>query len=150
VTNVRPGRLEDMEGLLAIEEESRRSGTSPWFVLDEDFFSRKMAQGELLVDEDVTGYLAWTRIWRLPWVEFVRVREATRRKGIGKALMRGLEDQLRAAGGYMVMSSSASTDGDAIAWHRAIGFVDGGRIEWRAWRGAPPEVLHYKELSAGN
>jgi GNAT superfamily N-acetyltransferase len=135
-----------MEGLLAIEEESRRSGTPSWFVLDDAFFSRKIAHDEILVDDDVTGYLTWTLIWRLPWIEFVRVREGERRRGVGAALVRALEDRLRAAGGYMLMSSSASTDPDAIAWHRAIGFGDGGRIEWRAWRGAPPEVLHYKEL----
>jgi len=61
-------------------------------------------------------------------------------------LVRALEDRLRAADGWMLLSSSASTDKDAIKWHRAIGFKDGGRIEWGMWKSAPPEVLHYREL----
>src|SRR5205085_399411 len=67
-------------------------------------------------------------------------------KGVGRALVSGLEDRLRAADGWMLVSWSSGNDKDAIAWHRAIGFEDGGRIEWKMWRGAPPEVLHYKEL----
>ena len=138
-----------MEGLLAIEDESRRGGTAAWAVLDEAFFARKIAHDEILVaiGDGVLGYLAWTRLWRLPWIEFVRVLEENRREGVGTALARALEDDLRAGGGHVLVSSSTGTDEDAIEWHRAMGYADGGRIEWRIWgRGIPREVLHYKEL----
>lgn len=148
MTEVRPAVAGDIPGLLAIEDEFRTNGTPDWFLFDDAWFDRKLQRDELLVADDggIVGYVMWTRIWRMPWIEFVRVLKDRRRKGVGRALISGLEDRLRAAGGWMLVSSSSGNDTDAIAWHRAIGFEDGGRIEWRIWRGAPPEVLHYKEL----
>ena len=148
MTAVRPAVAADVAGLLAIEDEFRTAGTPEWFLMDDTWFARKMEREELLVaDEDgIVGYLMWTTLWRLPWIEFARVLIDHRRTGVGRALVRDLEDRVRAAGGWMLLSSSTGTDKDAIAWHRAIGFKDGGRIEWRMWRSAPPEVLHYKEL----
>jgi len=148
MTVVRPAVTADLPGLLAVEEEFRAAGTSEWFLFDDAWFESKLERDELLVaDHDgIVGYIMWTRIWRMPWIEFVRVLIDKRRQGVGRALVAGLEDRLRAAGGWMLVSSSSGNDKDAIAWHRAIGFADGGRIEWKIWRGAPPEVLHYKEL----
>lgn len=145
---VRPAVAADIPGLLAIEDEFRATGTPDFFLFDDAWFERKLERDELLVaDADgIVGYLMWTKIWRLPWVEFVRVLIDKRRQGVGRALVSGLEDRLRAAGGWMLVSSSSGNDSDAIAWHRAIGFADGGRIQWKMWRSAPPEVLHYKEL----
>ena len=148
MTVVRPAVTADLPGLLAVEEEFRAAGTSEWFLFDDAWFESKLERDELLVaaDDGIVGYIMWTRIWRMPWIEFVRVLIDKRRQGVGRALVAGLEDRLRAAGGWMLVSSSSGNDKDAIAWHRAIGFADGGRIEWKIWRGAPPEVLHYKEL----
>jgi len=148
MTTVRPAVAADIPGLLAIEDEFRRTGTPDWFLMDDAAFERKIQRDELLLADDagVVAYLMWTSIWRLPWIEFVRVLIDHRRQGVGRSLVSGLEDRLRAAGGWALLSSSSGNDKDAIAWHRAIGFADGGRIEWKMWRGAPPEVLHYKEL----
>ncbi len=149
MTHVRPAVAADIPGLLAIEDEFRTAGTPDWFLFDDAWFESKMKRDELLVadDDGIVGYMMWTRIWRMPWVEFVRVLQGRRRKGVGRALMDGLEDSLRAAGGWLLVSSSSGTDTDAIAWHRAIGFKDGGRIQWKMFGGrAPAEVLHFKEL----
>jgi len=148
MTHVRLAVAADIPGLLAIEDEFRTAGTPDWFLFDNAWFERKLERDELLVAEDeaIVGYLMWTKIWRMPWIEFVRVLIDNRRQGVGRALVTGLEDRLRAADAWMLISSSSGNDTDAIAWHRAIGFEDGGRIEWKMWRGAPPEVLHYKEL----
>ena len=148
MTDVRPAVTADIQGLLAFDDEFRRTGTPDYFLFDEAWFQKKIDRDELLVadDDGIVGYLMWTRIWRMPWIEFVRVLNDRRRQGVGRALVSGLEDRLRAAGGWMLVSSSSGNDTDAIAWHRAIGFGDGGRIEWGMWKGAPPEVLHYKEL----
>jgi len=139
-----------MIGLLSVEDEFREAGTPPFFLFGDDWFERKILRDELLVadDDEIIGYLTWSSLWRLPWIEFARVRKARRREGVGRSLVGALEDRLRAAGGWMLISSSTGTDKDAIAWHRAIGFKDGGRIEWGIWKGAPPEALHYKELQA--
>jgi ribosomal protein S18 acetylase RimI-like enzyme len=148
MTTARLANKADIPGLLAIEDEFQRTGTAAWAVMDEVWLTRKIEQAEILVaaDDNVVAYLAWTTIWRLPWIEFVRVLAARRRQGIGRQLVQTLEDRLRATGGFALVSSSAGTDEDAIAWHRAVGFKDGGRIEWKMWSGMPPEVLHYKQL----
>ena len=149
MTTVRAGVPGDVPGLLAVEDEFRGAGTPEYFLMDDAWFETKIQRQELLVAEDdaIVGYIMWTKIWRLPWIEFVRVLIDRRREGVGRSLVEGLGDRLRAAGGWMLVSSSTGTDKDAIAWHRAIGFKDGGRIEWRMFGGrAPAEVLHYKEL----
>jgi ribosomal protein S18 acetylase RimI-like enzyme len=150
VTVVRPAAVADMIGLLAIEDEFREAGTPEFFLFDDSWFERKIFRDEILVadDDEIIGYLTWTSLWRLPWIEFARVVAARRREGVGRSMVSALEERLRAAGGWMLISSSTGTDKDAIAWHRAIGFKDGGRIEWGIWKGAPPEALHYKELQA--
>ena len=148
MTTVRPAEKADIAGLLVVEDEFRNAGTPDYFLFDDAWFEKKLERDELLVadDDGIVGYIMWTKIWRMPWIEFVRVLTDERRKGVGRALVADLEDRLRAAGGWMLVSSSSGNDKDAIAWHRAIGFADGGRIEWKMWPGAPPEVLHYKEL----
>jgi len=148
VTTVRLGEPGDIAGLLEVEEEFRRTGTAAWSLMDEASFVRKIDRGEILIasGDRIVGYLMWTTLWRIPWIEFVRVLESRRKEGIGRRLAAALEERLRDDGGYMLLSSSSGTDDAAIAWHRAVGFADGGRIEWRMWPGAPPEVLHYKEL----
>ena len=146
--DVRPAVTGDLPGLLAIEDEFRNNGTPEYFLFDDAWFHRKMDRDELLVAEadGIVGYMMWTTIWRIPWIEFVRVLTDRRRSGAGRSLVASLEDRLRAAGSWLLLSSSSGNDTDAIAWHRAIGFKDGGRIEWRLWGKVPPEVLHYKEL----
>ena len=137
-----------MIGLLSVEDEFRKAGTPEFFLFDDDWFERKILRDEILVADydEIIGYLTWSSLWRLPWIEFARVKNDRRREGVGRSMVSALEDRLRAAGGWWLVSSSSSNDRDAIAWHRAIGFKDGGRIEWKMFRGAPPEVLHYKEL----
>jgi L-amino acid N-acyltransferase YncA len=149
MTTVRPAVSGDMPGLLAIEEEFRGTGTPEYFLFDDAWFTRKIEREELLVadNDGIVGYVMWTSIWRAPWIEFIRVLKDRRREGAGRALVAGLEDRLRAAGGWLLISSSAGTDKDAIAWHRAVGFKDGGRIQWAMFGGrAPEEVLHFKNL----
>src|SRR5438270_10028417 len=142
MTAVRPAVAADIPGLLAIDDEFRTTGTPDWFLFDDAWFERKLERDELLVaeDEGIVGYLMWTKIWRMPWVEFVRVLVEHRRQGVGRALVNDLEDRLRAAGGWMLVSSSSGNDKGGIAWHRGLGFEDGGRIQWKMWRGSPTQV----------
>jgi GNAT superfamily N-acetyltransferase len=149
VITVRPASEADIAGLLAVEDEFASGGMASWQIMDEAFFKRKIAREELLVgldDETVVAWLCWTTLWRLPWIEFVRVMVAHRRQGFGRKLVQFLEDKMREANAWMLLSSSSGAEKDAIAWHRAIGFEDGGRIDWAMFPGAPPEVLHFRRL----
>src|SRR5689334_1717558 len=102
MTMVRPAVPGDVAGLLAIEDEFRGAGTPEYFLMDDAWFGTKIEREELLVadDDSIIGYIMWTRIWRLPWIEFVRVLIDRRREGVGRSLVTSLEDRLRAAGGW--------------------------------------------------
>ncbi|MFN2614466.1 MAG: N-acetyltransferase family protein [Actinomycetota bacterium] len=143
---VRLATTTDIDELLDIEEEFRAAGTPSWSIMDRAWFERKISHEEILVPDDVSGYLTWTTLWRMPWIEFVRVRAARRRQGIGAVMVRALEDRLRERGGWFLVSSTSEGEDASIAWHTAIGFGDGGRVRWDMWPGAPDEVLLYKKL----
>lgn len=148
MTTIRAGEPADVPALLEIEAEFRRAGLAEWAVMDAAWFERKIRNDEILVavDDTLVAYLTWTILWRLPWIEFVRVQATRRREGIGTALVRALEERMRAADGYILVSSTTGGEEAPLAWHHAIGFEDGGRIEWGMWPGAPDEVLLYKRL----
>ena len=61
----------DIVGLLAVEDEFRVAGTPEWFLMGDAWFQRKIDRDELLIadDDGIVGYLMWTSLWRLPWIE---------------------------------------------------------------------------------
>lgn len=145
--SIRPAAPADINGLLAIEETFRAEGTSPWQVLDRYTFERKTAHGEVLVaaiDDAVIGYLTWTYLWSYPWIEYVRVLQAHRRRGVGRALEETLEQRLRADGFSHLYSSRTGDEEGSVAFHRALGFRQCGRIRW-IWP-TPDEIVMIKGL----
>lgn len=147
--NVRVPTASDVGALLDVEEEFRRAGVSPWALMGAAWFERKIAHDQILVadaEDGFAGYVAWTVLWTLPWIEFIRLHERARRRGIGRALVRALEERLRAGGYRTLLSSTTGGEADPLAWHRAVGFEDAGSVEWKLWPGAPDEVLLARQL----
>ncbi|MEI4231985.1 GNAT family N-acetyltransferase [Roseovarius sp. D22-M7] len=49
-------------------------------------------------------------------------------RGVGRALMRRLEDEARARGVHLLVAAVSGENASALAFHRAIGFEEGGRL----------------------
>ena len=63
-----------------------------------------------------------------PFLGAIWVREAHRRRGVGTALLRFLEDALRDQGHEVLYSSCVVTETEPQAWHRRVGFRECGLI----------------------
>jgi ribosomal protein S18 acetylase RimI-like enzyme len=111
--------------------------------------ARKIEEREVLVaerDSVLAGYLRIEHLWsRLPYITLIRVLPDFRRRGVGRALLGFLEDQLRAAGYVVLLSSSQADELEPQAWHRHMGFVECGRLEGIN-EGGVDEVFFRKQL----
>ncbi len=56
----------------------------------------------------------------------IRVHPATRRQGVGRLLMNGLEDRARDLGFGQLHLDTATNQPDAVAFYRALGYADAG------------------------
>ena len=63
----------------------------------------------------------------------VRVHPATRRRGIGRALMKELEDRARSRGFFEFNLDTATNQPEAVAFYRALGYVEVGRESRPEW-----------------
>jgi len=97
-----------------------------------EVIKRKIAQREIIVAEKsgrLVGYLRFEYLWSVvPYIAFIWVVEDQRRQGIGKAMLRYLEDVLRQQGHAALYSSSQANEPEAQAWHRRVGFEECGFI----------------------
>jgi ribosomal protein S18 acetylase RimI-like enzyme len=93
---------------------------------------RMIAEGDVLIAEIggvPVGFLRLERIWgKLPFIALIRVLPDHQRHGVGSALLRHLEAQLRAQGQPVLYSSSEASAAAAQAWHRQQSFVECGFI----------------------
>ena len=124
-----------------------------WFSLDrhlpEAMFSRKIRDSEALVaEEDGEGaaILRWNLFWdEIPFCNLLYVAPDRQRRGIGRALMRAWEDEMRARG-YVRVLVSTQADEEAQHFYRKLGYRDCGGFlpEPRA----PMELFFRKEWEA--
>ncbi len=63
-----------------------------------------------------------------PFLAMIWVFEEHRTQGVGRAILRFLEDHFRELGHGVLYSSSSATDSGAQAWHRRMGFEECGVI----------------------
>lgn len=95
------------------------------------------AGGEFLVvdhDAHLVG-MGGIRPTRLSTAEVlhVRVHPATRRQGVGRMLMEGLEARARELGVQTLHLDTATNQPDAVAFYRAVGYADAGTETRPGW-----------------
>jgi GNAT superfamily N-acetyltransferase len=103
--------------------------------LDEADLLRKIRAGEVLVahtDDVLVGLLRFDLMWSaVPFIAQLRVEEKYRRQGVGRALLRAVEERARERGSVAVLSSIAlgSDRTAALGWHTAMGFEGFGVVD---------------------
>jgi ribosomal protein S18 acetylase RimI-like enzyme len=92
--------------------------------------ARKIREEEIFVAEvsgECVGLLRLEFLWsKCAYIANLRVREEHRRRGVGRAFLRFLDDHLARLGCTIVLSSSQADAPEAQAWHRRMGFEECG------------------------
>ena len=100
--------------------------------IPEDVIGRKLQAKEYLIAKvsgEPVGCLRFGLFWSMiPYIELIWVKDRFQRRGIGRKLVRCLEDHARSQGQKIIMSSSQADEPDGQAFHRKIGFRDAGAL----------------------
>jgi len=138
VTTVTPASPADRDWLLAEDNHIPAAWVDRCIVAGEYLIAR--------VNGERRGFLRFSWFWRaIPYMELIRVAETEQRKGIGTALLRRWESDMRAKGAELLMTSSMSDEPEPQAWHRRNGFVESGSLTFRHMQ-TTPEVFFVKKL----
>ncbi len=105
-----------------------------WLAAHDDIpaaiIKRKIAVNEMVIAEkggERVGFVRLEYLWSmLPYIAMIRVIEAHRQQGVGRALLAFLEAYLREKGHIVLMSSSQVDEPLPQAWHRHMGFEECG------------------------
>jgi GNAT superfamily N-acetyltransferase len=93
---------------------------------------RKVEWREVVVAEqggELVGQLRLEYLWSVvPYVALVSVAPGRRRAGVGRAMLRFVEEFLREGGHDALYSSSQADEPGPQAWHRRAGFEECGYI----------------------
>lgn len=130
--------MEDLSWLVA-----DRNATAPWV-------RRCLSLGEYLIarrDGVRIGFLRFSWFWgAIPFMDAIHVVPDFPKLGVGRALVRAWEAQMRAAGAEVLMTSSMSDEREPQAWHRRQGFEESGRLTFGVAQ-PTPEVFFIKTVS---
>ena len=120
--NVRFGELRDLGSCVDFDYEH----------VSESMIKRKIEEKAVIlaeVDGKPIGYLRVEHLWLIaPYVGLITVEERYRRKGVGSAMIKFLEDHLIKNGHEVLYSSSQVDEPEPQTWHRKIGFEECGII----------------------
>ena len=139
---------------MAVDVAAATPDDGDWLAARDDhimpaWVAHGIARGEYLiarVDGARVGFLRFAWFWRaIPYMELIRVTDSEQRKGIGTALVRRWEANMRAKGAELLMTSSMSDEPEPQAWHRRNGFVESGGLTFGHLQ-ATPEVFFVKRL----
>lgn len=120
--NVRFGEPKDLGSCIDFDYEH----------VSESMIKRKIEETAVIlaeVDGKPIGYLRVEYLWLIvPFVSLITIEEGYRRKGVGSAMIKFLEDHLIKNGHKVLHSSSQVDEPEPQIWQRKIGFEECGII----------------------
>ena len=100
--------------------------------LDQEVLERKIPWKELPIAElagKMVGYLRLEYLWsKIPYIGLVKVNQEQRGQGVGRAMLRFLEEFLHENEFRVLMSSSQVNEPRAQEWHRKMEFQESGIV----------------------
>lgn len=100
--------------------------------IDEAAIKKRVEEKKVIiaeVDGKPVGYSRMEYLWlRIPYVCLIVVIQEYRKKGVGSAIIKFLEEYLISKGYNVLYSSSQINEPEPQAWHRKIGFKECGFI----------------------
>ena len=137
---VRFADLMDLDGCITLDHPH----------MPAEVIQRKVEQREIIVAEkagQLVGYLRLDHLWSfVPYIALIWVVEDQRQQGVGRAMLRYLENVLCEQGHTALYSSSQANEPEPQAWHRYVGFEECGFIAGINGAGIG-EIFFLKELS---
>ncbi|MGN1021578.1 MAG: GNAT family N-acetyltransferase [Aristaeellaceae bacterium] len=124
----------------------------PWLAehdrhIGSDALTESVRQGRILLaeqDGQPVGWLRWSLFWdEIPFMNMLYLLEGFRRQGLGRALVRRWEEDMRCQGHRRVMTSSQANE-DGQHFYRPLGYQDAGAL---LLPGEPLEIIFLKELA---
>lgn len=124
--SVRPMTLNDLDGVMAVEQESF---LTPWSrsAFEEELAQNRLARYLVALDgETIVGYAGTWLVINEAHVTNVAVHSNRRREGIGRLLMEALMDMARDAGMESMTLEVRVSNESARALYHQLGFISAG------------------------
>lgn len=120
--------------------------------VDRGWIERCIKDSEYIIAEikntpgDLKGYIRFSLFWgKIPYMNMIRVVEGNQLQGVGSALMRFWENQMRERGYTTLMTSYERDEMAAQTWHWRNGYREAGKLDLGLAQ-TVPEVFFIKEL----
>ncbi|MEM9253493.1 MAG: GNAT family N-acetyltransferase [Planctomycetota bacterium] len=137
-----------------IEVRHATEAEAGWLFRQDDITAesvlRRVKQGEYILalkDAEHAGFMRYSLFWStIPYMEMIRVVPRLRRQGLGTAMHRFWEQEMRRQDHKLLMTSSMKDEPPPQAWHRRNGYVTSGELTFGRVQ-AVPEVFFVKDLA---
>lgn len=143
-TEVRPAGTGDLEWLKANDVHAKTDLFPDW-----EWVRRCIEQRLYLIavaDGTKRGFLRFSLHWgAIPYMDMIGVDDEFQRAGIGTMLLRRWEEDMKAMGAKIVMTSCMSDEPEPRAWHERNGYRECGSVTFGKLQ-TVPEVFMEKEL----
>jgi len=143
--SVRYATLEDMDACQAFNQQMDCPDNLPDKIKRQEIIIAVLPAG-------IAGYMRMEMLWNaLPFMSWLCIQEKRRGQGIGTALLRFIEQELRIPryrNPTWLLSSSEATNLRSIEWHKKRGFIPCGYWEGTNTDGSN-EMFFKKSLRTG-
>jgi ribosomal protein S18 acetylase RimI-like enzyme len=97
------------------------------------------------IKNEVVGYLWYEFLWGyIPFISLIRINKSFHRNGIGKTLMKFLENKLNERKIERILSSTENENRSAIKFHKSLGYNECGYFKLAHW--APNKELFFEKM----